>query len=60
MPTYDLSNARWRKSSRSSGGGNADCVEVAFVADRAAIQDSKNPGYALVMPVEALRLLTRG
>jgi hypothetical protein len=60
MPTYDLSNARWRKSSRSGSGGNANCVEVAFVADRAAIQDSKNPGRALVLPIEALLLLARG
>ncbi|HEX4701926.1 MAG TPA: DUF397 domain-containing protein [Pseudonocardiaceae bacterium] len=61
MPTYDLSNARWRKSSRSNDGNNANCVEVAFAGERAAIRDSKNPGRALVLPVEALRaLLTRG
>ncbi|MCP2259254.1 protein of unknown function (DUF397) [Streptoalloteichus tenebrarius] len=38
----------WRKSSRSGGtGGN--CVEVASVADVAAVRDSKNPsGPALV------------
>ncbi len=33
--------ARWRKSSHS-GGGN-DCVEIAVVADTAAVRDSKNP-----------------
>jgi hypothetical protein len=81
MPTYDLSNARWRKSSRSGSGNNADCVEVALLdvewrkssrsgsgnnancveialaRECAAIRDSKNPGRALVLPVEALRAL---
>ena len=43
----DLSNARWRKSSYS--GSESDCVEVAFVGDRVATRDSKNPtGPALV------------
>ena len=37
----DLSTARWRKSSRSSSNG---CVEVAFVGDRVAVRDSKDPG----------------
>jgi hypothetical protein len=57
MPTYDLSDARWRKSSRSNDGGNADCVEVAVDRERAAIRDSKNPGHALVLPISALRAL---
>ncbi|MCP2260014.1 protein of unknown function (DUF397) [Streptoalloteichus tenebrarius] len=39
----DLHQAPWRKTSRS-GGGNANCVEVAPVADSAAaVRDSKNP-----------------
>jgi hypothetical protein len=29
MREYDLSNARWRKSSYSGGDGGEDCVEVA-------------------------------
>lgn len=29
MPEYDLSTARWRKSSYSDGNGG-DCVEVAY------------------------------
>jgi Domain of unknown function (DUF397) len=37
----DLSTAKWRKSSRSGGNG---CVEVAFVGDRVAVRDSKDPG----------------
>jgi len=39
----DVDRTRWRKSSRSGGGGGAQCVEVAFVDDGAAIRDSKNP-----------------
>jgi hypothetical protein len=38
----DLSTANWRKSSRSSGGGQG-CVEVAVIAGSVAIRDSKNP-----------------
>jgi hypothetical protein len=57
MPTYDLSNARWRKSSRSNSGNNGACVEVAFVEEHSAIRDSKNPGPALVLPVRALHVL---
>jgi hypothetical protein len=32
LSTVDLSSARWRKSSRSGGGTNGSCVEVAFAA----------------------------
>ena len=31
----------WRKSSHS-GGGNNDCVEVAFRGDHVGVRDSKN------------------
>jgi hypothetical protein len=37
----DLSTASWRKSTRSGDNG---CVEVAFVGDRVAVRDSKDPG----------------
>jgi hypothetical protein len=37
----DLINARWRKSSRSSD--QANCVEIAHVANHTAVRDSKNP-----------------
>jgi hypothetical protein len=30
MREYDLSNARWRKSSYSGGNGGEECVEVAY------------------------------
>ncbi|MCP2257248.1 protein of unknown function (DUF397) [Streptoalloteichus tenebrarius] len=46
--TPNLNRTTWRKSSRS-GATNAHCVEVASVADVAAVRDSKNPtGPALV------------
>ncbi|MFI5492957.1 DUF397 domain-containing protein [Actinoplanes sp. NPDC051859] len=40
----DLSEARWLKSTRSSGGGSGDCVEVARnLSGVVAVRDSKNP-----------------
>jgi hypothetical protein len=39
----DLTNAAWRKSTRSNAGGN--CVEVADnLTGAVAVRDSKNPG----------------
>jgi hypothetical protein len=35
----DLTNAPWRKSTRS---GTSSCVEVAFVGDQVAVRDSKD------------------
>ncbi len=43
MRSSDLTNAAWRKSSRSNGGGDGDCVEVAEVRDQVALRDSKDP-----------------
>ncbi|MFI0417236.1 DUF397 domain-containing protein [Spongiactinospora gelatinilytica] len=39
----DLTTARWRKSTRSSGTGD-DCVEVAMLPGVVAVRDSKDPG----------------
>jgi hypothetical protein len=51
----DLTGARWRKSSFSSGGGDDNCVEIAFVGPAAAVRDSKNPGGpVLILPASAL------
>lgn len=46
VSTVDLSGAVWRKSSRSNGASNANCVEVAFAGSAVAVRDSKNPGAA--------------
>lgn len=46
----DLTQARWRKSSLSSGNGDDNCVEVALVGAGAALRDSKNSdGPVLVL-----------
>jgi hypothetical protein len=43
----------WRKSSHS-GGGNNDCVEVAFGAEAVGVRDSKNTdGPQLAFPATA-------
>jgi len=53
----DLSTAHWRKSSKSTGGGN-QCVEVAVVPGSVAIRDSKDPqGPVHVISPEAFREL---
>lgn len=39
--TRELPDARWRKSSRSSGGEN-NCVEVAFTPLAIGIRDTKD------------------
>lgn len=44
MHANDLSNARWRKSSYSTGDGGEDCVEVADkVPGVVPVRDSKAP-----------------
>lgn len=42
----DLSNAAWRKSTRS---GASECVEVAFVAGHIAVRDSKDRSGATLL-----------
>ncbi|ALO08339.1 hypothetical protein AQF52_2745 [Streptomyces venezuelae] len=56
MRAYDLSNARWRKSSYSDGDGG-NCVEVLDdVPGVVPVRDSKNPtGPALLVPVTICR-----
>ncbi|HEV8559705.1 MAG TPA: DUF397 domain-containing protein [Actinophytocola sp.] len=43
MCTGDLSGLAWRKSSRSGGGNNDACVEVALAGPAMAVRDSKSP-----------------
>ena len=53
MREYDLSNARWYKSSYSNGEGG-DCVEVADTLDLVPVRDSKlgNDSPVLVFPTD--------
>ncbi|MET8140223.1 DUF397 domain-containing protein [Sphaerisporangium sp. NPDC005288] len=57
----DLSSAKWRKSSRSSGDGG-QCVEVASnLPGVIAVRDSKNPGGpVLVVSPREWQLFLRG
>ncbi|WP_189082384.1 DUF397 domain-containing protein [Mangrovihabitans endophyticus] len=42
MLAQHLSNADWKKASRSNGNGGNNCVEVAFLDTGVAVRDSKN------------------
>ncbi|MGH3760939.1 DUF397 domain-containing protein [Actinophytocola sp.] len=42
----DFTGARWQKSSRSGGGGNDACVEIAFADSVVGVRDSKDRGGA--------------
>ncbi|MBW8487301.1 DUF397 domain-containing protein [Actinomadura parmotrematis] len=37
-------DVKWRKSSRSSGAGDAACIELAALPRQVAVRDSKDPG----------------
>lgn len=52
---HALWKPRWRKSSRSGGGGDNDsCVELAYVDSLAGVRDSKNTaGPVLSFPQPA-------
>ncbi|MFJ9951701.1 DUF397 domain-containing protein [Kitasatospora sp. NPDC091207] len=58
--SVDLTDAWWRKSSHSNGGGG--CVEVADGHEGVMpVRDSKDPeGPALVFPSEAWRSFVAG
>jgi Domain of unknown function (DUF397) len=54
----DLTTAIWRKSSYSSANGG-QCVEIALnLPGVVAVQDSKNPGPALVVGPASFVALT--
>ena len=58
MLEYDLTNARWRKSSYSGGNGGEACVEVADGVPRTVpVRDSKlaSDGPVLFIPARAWR-----
>jgi hypothetical protein len=61
LRTIDPTSLTWRKSTRSSGSGNA-CVEVAQTPDGAvAIRDSKHPeGTFLLISPRSWRTLIHG
>lgn len=40
--------SEWRKSSRSNGGTNSACVEVAFAGPAVAVRDSKRPAAEIL------------
>lgn len=60
MSTIDLSNAAWRKSSRTNG--QFACVEVANLdGGQRAVRDSKDPhGPALIVTAQAWSAFTAG
>lgn len=56
-PSHDVAPA-WRKSTRSATQG--ECVEVAAVAEKVAVRDSKNPrGSMLNFATEEWRKFAR-
>lgn len=58
MHELDLTDARWRKSRRSSGNGA--CVEVTCFGQAVAVRDSKDPdGPMLAVSPAAWRAFTR-
>ncbi|MGI5205972.1 DUF397 domain-containing protein [Spirillospora sp. CA-108201] len=56
-----MREAIWRKSSRSTGGTEAQCVELASLGDRIGVRDSKAPGegHLMVGPDDLQRLIGR-
>lgn len=59
MTSPDLSRLAWRKSSRSEDNGG-QCIEIATLAQGAAIRDSKNPsGGTLRVPAAGWKAFRR-
>jgi hypothetical protein len=57
--TPDLSRALWFKSSYSAENGS-NCLEIADLADRIGVRDSKDTGLApLLLPKSAWRSFLR-
>lgn len=56
-PSHDVAPA-WRKSDRSATQG--ECVEIAAIAEKVAVRDSKNPsGSMLTFATEEWRTFAR-
>ncbi|CCH27430.1 DUF397 domain-containing protein [Actinosynnema sp. NPDC047251] len=61
VSTVDSTGLVWRKSSRSGGGSNGNCVEVAFAGAAVAVRDSKNPAAGvLAFPAAQWAFFRRG
>lgn len=61
MRSSALSPAAWRKSRRSNGGGNGNCVEIAELVDGIGLRDSQDPaGAVLVVPRHEWRVFLGG
>ncbi|MFD7655548.1 DUF397 domain-containing protein [Actinosynnema sp. NPDC059797] len=54
-----LEAKQWRKSSYS-GGGNTNCVEVAFAPEAVGVRDSKNTAPRLAFTPTAWRAFVSG
>ncbi|WP_433228700.1 DUF397 domain-containing protein [Actinomadura formosensis] len=49
---------QWRKSKRSGGGAQSNCVEVASLSGHIGMRDSKDPdGPRITLPAEQFRRL---
>ncbi|MFD0202787.1 MULTISPECIES: DUF397 domain-containing protein [Saccharothrix] len=55
---------RWRTSSYTNGGADAECVEIGVPVagddDRRLVGDTKNRGPALIFPPGAFRAFVEG
>ena len=56
----ELSNASWRKSSKSSSDSTTSCVSVALLSTCSVIRDSKDPdGFMIVISHASLIVFLR-